>query len=98
MSICPWYHQMTKEAFDLWKSRIFYENIAQGAESLHIPVEEALKSLKEKGMTRVYLCDRTFYEVKDDLMPVLKGLGIAIEGFFSLAIMDMRRTVSRIRI
>ncbi len=61
----------------------FYENIAQGAESLHIPVEEALKSLKEKGMTRVYLCDRTFYEVKDDLMPVLKGLGIAIEGFFS---------------
>lgn len=61
----------------------FYENIAQGASALNISVKEALLSLKEKGMTRVYMCDRTFYDVKDTLIPVLKALNIGIEGFFA---------------
>lgn len=64
------------------KIAAFYENIKTGAENAGISVEAALTQLKDAGLENLYANYETMRDDLSWLAPVMKKLGIGVEGLY----------------
>ncbi len=64
------------------KIAAFYENIKAGVEASGISMREALSGLKEAGLELLYMNYEVFEEDRKILEPVMKELGLGVEGIY----------------
>ncbi|MBQ9408114.1 MAG: TIM barrel protein [Clostridia bacterium] len=62
------------------KIAVFYENIYDGAKALNRPMDETLSSLRDAGMKLIYISADSFRRDRTWLQPLLRELGLGIEG------------------